>query len=178
MGRAIPRPRSFIICHEKDGDSDGKKLLLTRSCEAALRQVHLVNDVRILWIDSVCIDQTSIHERNHQVGIIGDVYAFAERVLVWLGEDPTLDASVPFNGFGNFVQKDHRNIDDRRRLESRMEEILEGEESLHIRLYSALRLPKHLSKTLSMADCTAGALWAKSLVVPSSHAFGRCKKLL
>jgi hypothetical protein len=41
----------------------------------------------LFWIDAVCIDQTSIQERNHQVQMMRQIYSNAELVLVWLGED-------------------------------------------------------------------------------------------
>ncbi|KAH7069922.1 heterokaryon incompatibility protein-domain-containing protein, partial [Paraphoma chrysanthemicola] len=40
-----------------------------------------------LWIDALCIDQTSIRERNHQVQQMGQIYSQAKEVVVWLGED-------------------------------------------------------------------------------------------
>lgn len=38
-----------------------------------------------LWIDQLCIDQSSIQERNHQVTHMGSIYSGAIEVLVWLG---------------------------------------------------------------------------------------------
>lgn len=40
-----------------------------------------------LWIDAICIDQTCIPERNHQVSVMGDIYRNATRVIVWLGTE-------------------------------------------------------------------------------------------
>ncbi|KAE9971114.1 hypothetical protein BLS_004627 [Venturia inaequalis] len=39
-----------------------------------------------LWIDAICIDQTNVIERNHQVELMGDIYGLAQDVLVWLGD--------------------------------------------------------------------------------------------
>lgn len=39
------------------------------------------------WIDQLCIDQTSTKERAEQVAIMGDVYAQANRTIVWLGKN-------------------------------------------------------------------------------------------
>jgi hypothetical protein len=36
------------------------------------------------WIDAICIDQTSITERNHQVSIMGKIYSRARRVIASL----------------------------------------------------------------------------------------------
>ena len=38
-----------------------------------------------LWIDAICIDQSSILEHNHQVAIMGKIFTKASRVIVWLG---------------------------------------------------------------------------------------------
>jgi hypothetical protein len=40
----------------------------------------------VLWADAICIDQTNLDERGEQVQIMGQIYAQAERVLIWLGE--------------------------------------------------------------------------------------------
>ncbi|KAK3655345.1 hypothetical protein LTR22_010230 [Elasticomyces elasticus] len=39
-----------------------------------------------LWTDAVCIDQTNIAERGVQVARMDDIYARADRVVVWLGQ--------------------------------------------------------------------------------------------
>lgn len=40
---------------------------------------------KYLWIDALCIDQNSVKERNHQVGIMGQIYRRAAMVIAWLG---------------------------------------------------------------------------------------------
>lgn len=42
---------------------------------------------RYLWVDALCINQENIEERNHQVGLMGNIYRCAEVVLVWLGDN-------------------------------------------------------------------------------------------
>ena len=37
------------------------------------------------WIDALCIDQQDIKDRNKQVRQMGEIYARAEKVIVWLG---------------------------------------------------------------------------------------------
>lgn len=39
-----------------------------------------------LWVDALCIDQSNLRERNQVVSRMGDIYANAERVIIWLGE--------------------------------------------------------------------------------------------
>jgi ankyrin repeat protein len=40
-----------------------------------------------LWVDQVCIDQSTVDERNHQVSLMAKIYAKAFEVLIWLGTE-------------------------------------------------------------------------------------------
>ena len=51
---------------------------------------------RTLWIDAICVDQSNIPERNHQVGQMGRIYSQASGVVVWLGME-TQDTVRPEN---------------------------------------------------------------------------------
>jgi hypothetical protein len=42
-------------------------------------------EVQWLWIDQICVDQSVIRERNHQVQMMADIYKKANYVYVWLG---------------------------------------------------------------------------------------------
>jgi hypothetical protein len=77
--RGSPGQKRPVYC-------DGKILHVTTNCEAAMRQLRLKEESRMLWVDAICIDQDCIEERNHQVGIIGGIYRSAKCVLIWLGE--------------------------------------------------------------------------------------------
>lgn len=70
---------------------DGFTLCITPNCEAAMRRLRNHTEVVILWIDSICINQSpeAIEERNQQVGLMGEIYKRAKRVVVWLGESDT-----------------------------------------------------------------------------------------
>src|ERR1700712_3032416 len=73
-----------IIC-------DGETLLVTPNCLSALRHMRRRWRTRRLWIDSICIDQTSTEEKNHQVALMGDIYKMGEKVVIWLGAgDPDI----------------------------------------------------------------------------------------
>jgi hypothetical protein len=52
-----------------------------------LRQlsVDATAEIHYLWIDAICIDQSSLAERNHQVALMRVVYTKADSVIVWLG---------------------------------------------------------------------------------------------
>jgi hypothetical protein len=55
-------------------DCDGANLLITPNCDAAIRQLRSATAIRILRIDSICIDQTpeAIEECNVQVALMGE----------------------------------------------------------------------------------------------------------
>ncbi|KAH8818022.1 heterokaryon incompatibility protein-domain-containing protein, partial [Hyaloscypha sp. PMI_1271] len=39
------------------------------------------------WIDAICINQTSVLEKNHQLPLMRSICSQAERVVMWLGEE-------------------------------------------------------------------------------------------
>jgi hypothetical protein len=63
-----------------------KVILITENCDAALRHLRRSRTNCTLWVDSVCIDQSAILERNQQVTLMGDVYKLASRTIIWLGK--------------------------------------------------------------------------------------------
>ncbi|KAK8023849.1 hypothetical protein PG993_011915 [Apiospora rasikravindrae] len=65
---------------------DGHPVSITQNLHSALIHLRHEVDVRKLWVDALCINQSNISERNQQVGIMGDIYRRANQVLVWLGE--------------------------------------------------------------------------------------------
>lgn len=80
-----------ISCNEQ-------KLLVTSNCESALRHLRFKDQSRLLWVDSICIDQThstvAVIERNAQVAAMGEIYAKAKTTLCWLGEGTTYTSDV------------------------------------------------------------------------------------
>ena len=76
---------------------NGKEAMVPASAIRALATVcHPVRGRRNLpvWIDAVCINQTNDdEEKNHQVAMMGDVYANASETLVWLGEEDSTTES-------------------------------------------------------------------------------------
>lgn len=65
---------------------NGQDFLITASLKAALWHLRLTTHVRKIWIDAICIDQADTLERSQQVLIMRDIYANADKVIVWLGE--------------------------------------------------------------------------------------------
>lgn len=69
-----------------------------RNLFVALRHLRKAHELRIMWIDAVCIDQTNIKEREETVAFMGEIYASASGgVVVWLGEEgPDTHHVAPF----------------------------------------------------------------------------------
>ena len=42
-------------------------------------------DLRILWVDAVCVNQSDFKEQSTQVAMMLEIYARAEQVNIWLG---------------------------------------------------------------------------------------------
>ena len=63
----------------------GGQLEVTPNLYVALEALRSSTQDRILWIDALCINQSSPGERQHQVGQMGRIYGNADTVLFWLG---------------------------------------------------------------------------------------------
>lgn len=66
---------------------DDGVLRITGNAHDALAELRWRGRAALLWIDGVCIDQSNPAERAQQVAFMGEIYAKAERVIVWLGVD-------------------------------------------------------------------------------------------
>jgi hypothetical protein len=66
---------------------DGCSTTVTASSEAAVKRMRLSDQPRVLWIDAICINQSSLSERSEQVALMSDVYRTAKQNLVYLGDD-------------------------------------------------------------------------------------------
>ncbi|OHE98305.1 HET domain-containing protein [Colletotrichum orchidophilum] len=71
-----------------------RQLLMTPNCAAALRLLRRSLSRKMksrsslsVWVDAICIDQSSNDERNAQVAMMAEIYQRAKTVVVWLGED-------------------------------------------------------------------------------------------
>ena len=64
-----------------------QRIAVTKNLEEALVRLRQSSHTRVLWIDQICINQCDIQERNAQVSRMGDIYASASRVVIWIGEE-------------------------------------------------------------------------------------------
>jgi hypothetical protein len=70
-----------------DVKCNGLHVPITASLANALRNFRYPFEPRLLWADALCINQRDDQEKGHQVKRMGQVYANAKCVLVWLGCD-------------------------------------------------------------------------------------------
>lgn len=68
------------------GSGESKEFPVTSNCFSALTRLRLKEQPRILWIDALCIDQSNLSERNHQVTLMPKIYSQAADVVIHLGE--------------------------------------------------------------------------------------------
>ena len=64
----------------------GRQKRITPSLFKALQEFRDPHVPVLLWVDAVCIDQSNIGEKNHQVGMMGMVYTHAGCVLAWIDD--------------------------------------------------------------------------------------------
>ncbi|KAH8883111.1 HET-domain-containing protein [Thozetella sp. PMI_491] len=64
----------------------GKQLLITANAHAALKRLRGGSQACYVWVDAICINQSSTEEKNVQVPLMGEIYSRAKSVAVWLGE--------------------------------------------------------------------------------------------
>lgn len=99
----------FIAASYVWGPAEPSNTILVNQCVFSVR-VNLYRFLRALraqqgseklylWIDAICVDQSSIGERNSQVQQMGNIYSNAKCVYAWLGPD-THDATWLFSQLG------------------------------------------------------------------------------
>jgi len=73
---------------------NGVRKSVPHNLEAALRALRNLEETLLgmcYWIDSLCIDQENIEERNEQVKRMQEIYGRARAVIVWLGQEEEMD---------------------------------------------------------------------------------------
>jgi hypothetical protein len=110
--------RVALQCH-------GKDLHVTLNCESALRHLRQDSGIRTIWVDAICIDQTSTEDRNQQVRIMGDIYSKASLVLIWLGPATSNDA-ILFNILRQFEALRSMNQETQKYVSTELYQTLRG----------------------------------------------------
>ncbi|KAG5787634.1 hypothetical protein H9Q69_013306 [Fusarium xylarioides] len=55
---------------------------------SCLRQRQKDDQSRVLWVDAICINQSDVEERGHQVALMREIYSNCQRDIAWL--DPMI----------------------------------------------------------------------------------------
>ena len=76
--------QEIIVC--LSGALGARTVRATVNCERALRRIRLDHEVRVLWVDALCINQGDLVECGHQVRHMQAIFANATKVIVYLGE--------------------------------------------------------------------------------------------
>ncbi|OAP64059.1 hypothetical protein AYL99_00031 [Fonsecaea erecta] len=70
---------------------EGRNIRVTANLHDALamlaRRRNATSGPKYIWVDALCIDQSSLAERNQQVNLMADIFKAAQGVVVWLGEE-------------------------------------------------------------------------------------------
>lgn len=80
-----PNDRQTVFIKAQEHERP-KELAVTSNCVSALRRLRYHDRPRILWIDTLSIDQSNVAERNHQVSLMAAIYSSATNVAIYLGE--------------------------------------------------------------------------------------------
>ena len=80
---------STILCNDQP-------LHVASNVVSILRALQHRDSPGILWVDSICINQSSTQERNLQVPKMCSIYRQAEKVWIWLGEG-SYETDATFN---------------------------------------------------------------------------------
>jgi hypothetical protein len=77
------------ICQSNDGGVNPTILGCQIECgnSSSMCQIASSMTSKYIWADAICIDQNNLAEKAAQVLMMGQIYARAERVIVWLGKD-------------------------------------------------------------------------------------------
>jgi Heterokaryon incompatibility protein (HET) len=66
---------------------NGYPMVVTSNLYDGLHQVAQYTDVGYIWCDALCINQSDDKEKSVCIPIMGDIFASATTVIVWLGND-------------------------------------------------------------------------------------------
>lgn len=121
---------------------DSSPFSVTQNLAVALHHLRLPKKPRKLWIDAICINQSNVEERNAQVQMMGEVYASANPVLIWLGEG-TEESDEAFELMSMTEAHDERTEKVGRRIFSLCFELVKREWFTRLWTVQELVLAKH-----------------------------------
>ncbi|KAI4862008.1 heterokaryon incompatibility protein-domain-containing protein [Hypoxylon rubiginosum] len=65
---------------------ESSTLMITKNLCNGLARFRLPTEIRHLWVDAMCINQSDASEKARQIPLMAQIYRGATSVLVWLGD--------------------------------------------------------------------------------------------
>jgi hypothetical protein len=72
------------------------RIPIGENAHTALRYLRDPQDAKYFWIDTICINQADVPEKNQQVPLMRDIFGCARHVLLWTGLDETTVWAMEF----------------------------------------------------------------------------------
>jgi hypothetical protein len=85
---AVKNERIILGNKQSSVTSKDKQFGVTSTVYNVLRRRSSIFASRLIWIDSICINQNDSTEKGNQVRLMNDIYKTASRVFVCLGDTP------------------------------------------------------------------------------------------
>ncbi|XEV04873.1 hypothetical protein FSHL1_010160 [Fusarium sambucinum] len=89
-----PEIISLTTEHQSKSPAKSGYLNIGPNLASALRALRYRDRSRVIWCDSICINQRNLAERSSQVQRMQDVYRWAKKVVVWLGPATSWSHSI------------------------------------------------------------------------------------
>ncbi|KAH3995438.1 hypothetical protein HBH98_145120 [Parastagonospora nodorum] len=80
--------------------ASGQNVSVTENLYAALERLRNPQQIRTIWIDQLCINQSDNLERSNQVAMMRDIYRRCSVCVIWLGELGDIDSQAATAVFG------------------------------------------------------------------------------
>lgn len=85
---------------------DGMPCSTRHNLVQCLRSLQRKDQIRVIWVDALCINQTDVEEKNTQVAYMSQIYRFAFRTLIWLGDNSTYTfARLTVRSYHTYLRK-------------------------------------------------------------------------
>ncbi|KAF2967536.1 hypothetical protein GQX73_g6025 [Xylaria multiplex] len=59
---------------------------ITTNLDKILRYLRDENNIRTMWVDAICINQSDLEEKAHQIGLMREIYSKAQTTTIWLDD--------------------------------------------------------------------------------------------
>jgi len=82
------------MLYQREITVNGYSIPIGENLYCALLALRRPRQPRMLWVDAICIDQSNLAEKNHQVDLMKKIYKQADSVIAWLGRRAKASSKV------------------------------------------------------------------------------------